>query len=272
MLKQLFHISQGNQTETAQQVLSIQVGERHCGFAISNKAGDQLYELAYYTTDHLEANPLASIFSQHEKLNNSFYQVLISYDHPQSTLLPVQHFSADNAGLLMKTLYAVNGTSTIISEKVTEWQLYNVYAVPNELHNWTSRQFAAGKFWHQYSVALKNLKQNEEADQLIVDFRTDDFTVVAASNNKLLLTQTFVYSTPEDVLYQLLKICEQFGLSQKTVQLSLAGMIDQQSALYKELYQYFLHVEFRNASWNIPGDEYPAHFFTSLNELAQCAS
>jgi hypothetical protein len=49
-------------------------------------------------------------------------------------------------------------------------------------------------------------------------------------------------------------------------------MIDQQSALYKELYQYFLHIEFRNASWTIPADEYPAHFFTSLNELAQCVS
>ncbi len=140
------------------------------------------------------------------------------------------------------------------------------------MHNWTSKQFAAGKFWHQYSVAIKNLKATDEAGYLIVDFRTDDFTIFVAANNKLLLAQTFVYTTPEDVLFQLLKICEQFSLSQKTVVLSLAGMIDQQSALYKELHQYFLHIEFRNASWNIPDDEYPAHFFTSLNDLAQCAS
>jgi hypothetical protein len=52
----------------------------------------------------------------------------------------------------------------------------------------------------------------------------------------------------------------------------LSGLIDKQSALYKELYQYFINIEFSEAGWNMAGTEYPAHFFTSLNDLAQCVS
>ncbi|MBL0129692.1 MAG: hypothetical protein IPP43_00005, partial [Chitinophagaceae bacterium] len=47
--------------------------------------------------------------------------------------------------------------------------------------------------------------------------------------------------------------------------------IDKQSSLYKELYQYFIGVEFSDASWNSMR-EFPDHFFTSLNDLAKCVS
>jgi len=108
-------------------------------------------------------------------------------------------------------------------------------------------------------------------ESLVVDFRTNDFTVLASKGSLLLLTQTFAYSTPEDVLYYLLNTCRQFNLSQQELQLQLSGLIDKRSSLYNELYQYFIHIDFREAGWNLK-NEYPAHFFTSLNDLATCAS
>ena len=105
---------------------------------------------------------------------------------------------------------------------------------------------------------------------IYVDFRTDDFIISVAMNSKLLLARSFSYSIPEDVIYQLLNVCKQFGLSQQHVKLSLSGLIDKQSALYKEIFQYFIHVGFREATWN--NEDYPAHFFTSFNDLARCVS
>ena len=98
------------------------------------------------------------------------------------------------------------------------------------------------------------------------------YNVYAARQDILLLSQYYPYSTPGDVVYYLLKICHQFSLPQQEVQLQLSGLIEKQSALYKELYQYFIKIDFRDASWNIPDSEYPNHFFTSLNDLAQCVS
>jgi hypothetical protein len=271
-VKQLFHIEANESAEIAQQVLSLRVGEKHCGFAITDKDGDKLYELAYYCMDTPGINPLAGIMEKHPELDRSFYKVLVSYDYPQSTLVPLQHYKQEDTSPLLKNLYGINSGSSVISESIAEWQVYNVYAVPNELHDWVNRKFTAGSYWHQYTLLVKNLDTAPGGDHLLVDFRRDDFTLVAARENKLLLASSFYYSTPEDVLYYLLKVCQEFGFSQQEVRVSLSGLIDKQSALYKELYQYFINLNFREADWNIAGSEYPAHFFTSLNDLARCAS
>lgn len=272
MLKKIFHIGPAEGEEPAQPVLAIRIGERHCGVAITDRSGNELHSLDYYTIDESETNPLSAIFNDRPELDKAFYKVMVSYDHPQSTLVPLQQYQYENSSPLLKSLYGVNGLSAIVSESIPEWQVYNVYAVPKDLQEWVSRKFAAGTYWHQYTIAIRHLGAADTTGRLLVDFRTDDFTVIAASGSKLLLAQNFTYTTPEDVLYYLLKICQEFGLSQQEVQLSLSGLIDKQSALYKDLYQYFIHIEFREAGWNIPSGEYPAHFFTSLNDLARCAS
>ncbi len=149
--------------------------------------------------------------------------------------------------------------------------MYNIYAVPAEIKDWVSRKFPTARFWHQYSLDVRNSIGVTEEGRLQVDFRKEEFVVIATNRNNILLTQTFEYTTPEDVLFYLLKICNQFSLSRERVELQLSGLVDKQSSLYKELYQYFINIKFRNAQWNT-GVEYPAHFFTSLNDLAKCVS
>ena len=168
-------------------------------------------------------------------------------------------------------MHGVPAGSHIISELISEWQLYNTYAVPDEVYKWINQKFPAARSWHQYSLAVKKMNVGNNAGQLLVDFRTDDFTLLVAKDSKMILAQCFSYTTPGDVLYYLLKTCRQFSLSQKDVSLQLSGLVDKNSALYKELYLYFMNVEFRGAGWDT-GSDYPVHFFTLLNDLAQCAS
>jgi hypothetical protein len=271
-VKQLFNIKSERSSDTAQQVLSIRLGEKHGSFAITNRSGDELFLLTYCTTDQWNENDLAEFFNSQPELSNSFFQVLVCYDFPQNVLVPQKEYKQEDAGLLLKTLHGINGTETIISETIPEWQLYNIYAVPKEIQEWMTRKFPSSKYWHQHSLAIKNIDAANSNGSLGVDFRKDEFVLLSAREGKLLLAQTFSYSTPDDVVYYLLKVCQQFSLSQQEVQINLSGLIDKQSALYKEIYQYFINVQFREAAWNIPGDEYPAHFFTSLNDLARCAS
>ncbi len=270
-MKQLFHIEQPETGEEIQKQLLFNLGETHCSFAITNAEGNKLYKLLYYDTEENET-ALPALLEQHPELSNTFYKVLLSYDHPQSTLVPWSQFRHEEGLNLLRSLYGINGSSTVISESIAGWQLYNVFAVPASLHELVSKKYAAGQYWHQYSVAIKNIQAAESGGHLLIDFRKNDFTVVAAANGQLLLTQTFLYATPEDVLYYLLKTVQQLGLSQQEARLSLSGLIDKQSALYKELYQYFLHLEFREAGWVVENSDYPSHFFTSLNDLVKCAS
>ncbi len=269
-MKQLFHIERGT-ADNMEQVLSLRLGEKHGSFTITNKQGNELYELTYCSVEEWKENSLTEFFAAYPALHNSFYQVLIVYDYPQNILIPSAIYNPGESQLLLRTMNGVLHGSHIISELISEWQLYNIYAVPDEVYKRVNQKFPAATSRHQYSLSVKKINAAGSEGSMSVDFRQNDFTVIAGRQSRILLAQTFEYTTPEDVLYYLLKTCQQFSMSQKEVSLQLSGLIDKQSSLYKELYQYFINIGFREAVWNT-GTDYPAHFFTSLNDLAQCAS
>lgn len=273
MLRTLFQFENTDLIPDAnRQVLSIRIGARHCCYAITDHDANTLYRLGYYAIEDDELNPVASLFAMQPELNIEFEKVLASYDYPQSILVPSDQFSDEDPGKMLRILHGISSSSSVQSERLAGWPIVNVYAVPAEMHSWMKHKFKSGNYWHQYSICIRHLDKQKTGGTLLVDLRANDFTIIASTENDLLLAQTFSYSTPEDVLYYLLKTCQESGLSQQTVNLEVSGLVDKQSALYKELYQYFLHIHFRDAGWNAPGIEYPAHFFTSLNDLAKCAS
>jgi len=273
-VKKLFQIPAAENSENVQPVLSIRVGEKHCCFSITEFSSNELKQLAYYSSDEINIGFFDELIKVHPEFNNPFYQVLICYDYPQSSLVSFKEYKQGEGNVLLNVLFGLNIKSSIISEPVTGWQLYNVYAVPETVHSFLTKRFTTAKYWHQYTL---NIQNNEfvENGKLRVDVRKDDFTLLASANNKILLAQTIEYSTPDDVMYFLLRVCNQFGLSQQEVHVELSGLVDQQSALYRQLYQYFLHLDFVYTNWKVSvavHNENPDHFFTSLNDLARCAS
>lgn len=269
-MKQLFSISTG--IEVVQPILAMRIGEQHFSYAITNADASRLGSLAYYSTGSSNADTLNAIFSAHPELNNSFFQILICYDYAKSIMIPSEHYSLDNAGPLLNNITGSTINSFVISEAVAGWQMNNVYAVPVEVHEWVTRKFPSGKTGHNYSLAVRNLKSCDTTGCISLDILTSDLSIVAGKENKLLLAQNFSWSSPEDVIYYLLKVCQQLDLSQREVKVALSGLIEKESFLFKELQQYFMHIELKEATWIADNNEYPAHFFTLLNDLAKCAS
>jgi len=266
-VRPVFEIKEEPGSAIIQPVLYFRVGEKHCSFAVTDSSAGQLYRLAWYAAEQVDLCFLEELTTLHPELKQSFYQVQVCYDYPQGILFPVAGFRHEDAGQLKELLPSSNIT---VTEMLPEWQLFNVYAVPKEVHEWVNRQFPSARQWHQSSVSLRN-NITASAGCLRVDFRQHDFTLLATKGHQLLLSQAFEYSTPEDVIYFLLNTCRQFALLQNEVKLELSGLVDKQSALYKELYQYFIHIDFRDAAWR-SNNEHPAHFFTSLNDLSKCVS
>lgn len=228
--------------------------------------------MAHYDEEEINAGHLDELFSANPDLNTTFFEVLVCYDYPRQTMVPSEYYRVDDAAVLLQAMCGNTSDASIVSELVTGGKMYNVYAVPKDIYEWMNRKFPAGKYWHHYSVAIKSIAGADASGSISIDLGTDNFSLVAGKSDSFLLAQNFSYSTPADVMYYLLKVCQQFNLTQQDVKLVLSGLIEKDSALYKVLHQYFLNLEFRNALWNMDNSEYPAHFFTSLNDLALCVS
>ncbi|HVT85692.1 MAG TPA: DUF3822 family protein [Chitinophagaceae bacterium] len=272
-MKKLFHILAHLPPWNDEEVLAFKVGKDHCCFVVTGPDGKQLYELAYYTVDEINENFLNQLLVLHPELSQSFKKILVSYDHSGNVLIPALNFKSENAPLLLNTLHGLSNRSVVLVESVLENEVYSVYAVPKEVHDWILTKFPTAIYSHSYDWGVKILPGDNDVGCIWVDFSTESFSAFISKGEQLLLAQTFPYSTPDDVMYYLLKACQQFSVSPLEVKLVLSGLIEKQSTLFHELYQYFINTKFKNADWTMNEDnEYPLHFFAFLNGIIQCGS
>ena len=271
-MKQLFYIKKEDQPDPVQSGLLLIAGLNYYSFAIINHVTNELLEFGYYTMD-TEQDNINNLFDQHPELKGQFYYSIVAYDVPEVQMIPVSYYKYDDAKLHLDALYGGGDNLVVISEHLPEKRMYVVYKVSAQLHDSLNRRLPSGKFWHLNSVLLKNQSLNS-GDIINVDFKTDCYSVIVFKEGRLQLTQTFPYTVPEDVLYYLLKICQEFTLSQQKVKIVLSALIEKDSAIYRELFQYFIELEFETLPDSIKVDkvfiDYPAHYFTTISKLAQC--
>jgi hypothetical protein len=275
-LKQLFNISIEKASENTQPVLLIELGEKHCDYAIINKTSGEVAQLAYYSaTEENEENILQAIIETNADLNGTFYEVIVGYYYPQAVLVPVKYYNYEEAANILKQMNGIAERSVMVSEPVTEWQINTVYNVPVPAYDLIKKQYPNHKSCHQYSLGIKNCIVTGSDGEIWLNIHSESFSVLVKKESALLLAQMYEYATPEDIIYRILKVCDQFSLSQQQVVIHLYGLIEKQSALYRELYKYFVKLSFQesgNVKFPESFKEHPSHFFTSLFNLASCVS
>jgi uncharacterized protein DUF3822 len=275
-LKQVFNITDGSVVDAQQSLLMLESGEKYCCILVVKRKDFEAQKLVYYERERDDEPLLENVLTAHDEINRLFSDVLIRYSFPQSAMMPSKYYNLEDGKKILQVIYGNNQDVSVLSEYLPDWHAYNVYEVPKSAHTWINRQFHSGKYWHTYSASLKDFSSGADEDVLIIDFKTGQFNVILIKSRQLQLTQTFSYAEPADVLYYLLKICREFSVSQKEVKLILSGLIEKESALYRQLYQYFIFISFMG----VPGfvklpslfREYPSHFFSSLFNLATCVS
>jgi hypothetical protein len=212
-------------------------------------------------------------FENNDMFSKRYLQSAIAFYQAESMLVPEIYYLPEEAQLQLDGLFGQKINTIPVSEHLPEWNLYNITRDPESLSSAVKNRFVSGRSLNMNSVLLKNLSGVRE-DSIMIDFRTDEFSVLVLNENQLQLLRSFSYSSPEDVLYYLLKICQQTGLSQQEVKIVLSGLIEKDSTIFRELYKYFIHLEFEKlpGEISIAGElaECPQHYFSSICKLATC--
>ncbi len=228
-----------------------------------------------HTGTDVDEELLDEIFTGRNLATRPFARVAVCFDHPHHVLVPQAVYRDELAETMLHAVHPGVASYGHAVDPVTGWQISNVYAVPPSISHWVQQQFPRAELHHAHSIGIRTIEATNFEGSLSASFRAEDFELLVSKANKLLLAETYPYSTPADVIYTLLEVCRQFSFSQETVRVAISGLIEKESALYRELYQYFLNVRFREPSWTLVSSEespYPPHFFTPLNDLAKCAS
>jgi hypothetical protein len=83
---------------------------------------------------------------------------------------------------------------------------------------------------------------------MYVHIHESHFEIIVVQNQKLILFNSFDYSTPEDLLYYILFTAEQLQLNPEKFSLELLGKVSEWDSLYSIIYTYVRHVRLLDVS------------------------
>lgn len=247
----------------------LEIGPTYCSLALINSSAKAAHYIAAYTFDAFSLDEsIDDILKIISKQQSNFQNPVISPAFPEALLIPNKFYHHKSS--LLNSIYSLNHFFQL-NDPIAEWQLINAYTIPVTIHKKITKQFSFASYLHAYTPLLKIYNGFTSDQQLSAHFIGKQFRVMVKKNHHVQLVQTYTYSSPLDVVYYLLKICTEFQLLQEEVQIIISGLIDEDSALYKELHHYFLHLHFATATTlSLPDHEHPNHFFTSIHNLAAC--
>ena len=264
-MKTVFEVGQNNESAD---VLLVELGQDHCCYALLDHEKKTISYLRYMSLEDHEAEECFSDILN--DIGAPATEVLFSSSFPQALLVPY-NFSGNTVSLL-GPFYDLP-LQKQMKDSIGEWQMDAVYSLPAGIYDQMVAKFPATRFVHTYTTSLKTNHNRVADDQVELYMTTRHFSVLVKKDHKIQLAQTYTYRSPLDVVYFLLKICYEFGLAQSSVSMIVSGLIEKDSAMYKELHNYFVNLYFaEKPDYDMPQSELPHHYFTSLYNLAACAS
>jgi hypothetical protein len=266
-LKTLFNIQ--GEASGQPEMLLLELGADQLKFALYSKEQDRFSHIRIYETNEFDIeNDLGAILN--ELSQRKVTRVMACSSFPQAMLIP--RFKAGDYAELFRNMFPESARE-VLKDDIPEWQIANVYALPSGINKQLERFFPGLNFIHNFSCLLKNYNGFDQEDQITIDFSTRHFRVMVKKQGQLELAQIYSYVRPLDVVYYLLKINSEMGMDQSKVLLVLSGLVEKNSAMYQLLHDYFSNIVFAGTGkTRFPENELPEHFFTSIKNLAACAS
>lgn len=269
-IKEQFGYSIEDSIKTEESVLAIQVGVDYFCYSIFHSENKQLQQLKRYTFSEIGIEVLNEVVERNTILESLFDKIIIQSDFEFSTLLPGEMSGGDITPMLF--IENASQQDHVITEFVNNKEIANLYSIPFSVLNWLVQQFPAAGYIHGHSILINNADKNYANGLLRVDISENHFLVTAFKNDQVLLANKYDFKTPMDIVFYLLKICEVYRLTQEEVTLVISGLFSTDAKIYRAIYEYFLNINLKQVTWedNITGC--PAHYFTLLNEISECAS
>lgn len=248
--------------------LLVEVGKTFCYAAFLHKPTATLNRIWLTSFDEFRLGETVPEIFRYAN-GSGVESAIVCSAFPQALLYPAKLFQDDYA--VLRSVYD-EPVQDCFHDRIPEWQMVNVYSVPQGVSRFAAKFFSDVQYFHAYTPSIKIYNGYVAENQLSVHFAEGSFRVLLKKAAHIHLAQTYTYQGPLDVIYYLLKICAEFGLLQQEVHLVLSGLVEKSSRLFSDLQQYFAHLHFaQQPEISLPQSPHPHYYFTSLYNLAACA-
>jgi hypothetical protein len=227
--------------------LSIQLSLNGFSFCVVDKTYDLVQKLVHHPFKDIAAGPedllarIQSIFEKETLLQQKYGSVNVSHVNELSSLVPKPFFDESKLKDYIRYSSKTFDNDYIVWDEIENHDLINVYIPFVNVNNFLLERFGSFEYKHFSTVLITNLLSTyrySEHPHIFIHLDRNRMYVVAISNNKLQLYNSFSFKTREDFLYYLLFAAEQLDMDPENFELVLSGDIDKNSELYDIAYTY----------------------------------
>jgi hypothetical protein len=278
MMKPILHIQAESLTGTEQCTLLLIAGETHFSYGLLHKAAAQneLLAFGYYEKEPHEDNGREEAEDYLEKIPwpaEICTHACVALDVTESMPVPMEFYKEETIPLQLNAVYGPQAGTRWLSEPLPQLNMVQVCRLSSSFYDVLQRRFGKTIYRNMQAVLLTQCPAHQDA-VMQVYFRGKELRVMVFRDHALQLMQGYEYNTPADVLYYLLRICQQLQLHQAEVKIILSGFVEKDSAIYRELYKFFINLEFDILPAEIKLaaalQQYPEHYYSFISKLALC--
>ena len=232
-----------------------------------------IYRFEKGIADEAIAKNIHQVVAEQPILQQRFNTVHVTYGFSPFVLVPHQFMNGTDNHAMLELVYGKSNERVIRADFMYRHAIHIIYGIPKSLDAVIRQYFELAQCTHLFSILPDVV--NAEGNHLYCIFNTGQIKVVLMKEGKLQLMQNYSYNTPGDAAFHLLTICKNFEVDVNGCKVHVSGMIDESSALFAELYKYFLQIQldFLPEKFQYPEEinQYPPHYFSHLFSIAVCA-
>jgi hypothetical protein len=194
---------------------------------------------------------LSDAFNIHPELKDSYDEILLIHNNNLSTFVPEPLFDENFLGSYLQYSNKVFESDFFAFDKNHNCQMNTVYIPYANINNFFNEHYGAFDYKHANTILASKLliaSKNNSAKKMFAHINLGHFEIIVVQNHKLLLFNSFEYSTPEDFLYYILFTAEQLSLNPEEFPLELIGKIDIESDYYQLAYKYIRNISLLDVS------------------------
>ena len=228
-------------------IMSIRLRSDGLSFSVYNPSEKEsfLYKEVSFERGRNYISSLKEIFFENEFFSWHYKNVNVICASYPYTIIPKELFQENyKTEILTFTTSAVE--KHCLSNVLTNEHAELVFGIDDEVYEFCSRSLVNPYFVHHITPILPLLRKlscNSLSKQLFVNLHRQSIDIIGYAQGSLIFINSFEYKQTEDIVYYVLYVWKQMGMSQQSDQLSLLGDPSACQDLNKILKDYIQYIK-----------------------------
>jgi hypothetical protein len=272
--------------------LALQAGVNAIRFAVLDEKGTHIIALGELENSHAVSTAglneqvrsfgtfLDAVCETVPWIVEPFGRIRLAWEGPNSTLVPAALAVQEEMWEYLAFGHKLEAGETVLTDRLTVPDAFNVFSVPEKIRELLTTRFSCPHLCHHTTAflagVLADIHHRQSKPALYAYLSGGAVNLAMADRDGLKIHNRFPFSAPEDVIYYMIYVLQQFSVEPGHARIVLTGQITPADPLWALLGKYVGDPVILPGIADIfPGkdlEEAPIHEWFPLLNLSRCGS